>query len=425
MRFPGRGGRAVTGLLAAEFASTLGTEMSGLAIAWAVLTRTGSAAQMGLVMAVEVAPAALVALAGGRLVAALGPRRVALVCEGARAPLLGAIALLLARPDLNLPLLLALVALSGVMISPHLAAQRLLLARIGGEEATAVRRSNAGLQAATRAGTLLGPLIAGSLIAALGPAPVIALDAGSYLLSFALIAACVPSRLGTVTPADVGGGGGACRYLREDVLSRGLLWSSAGSELAFQALAAALPVLALTRYGGNPSAVGLLFACWGLGALLGNLLLAGLGRIGSQLKLAALAATGTALCMWALSTLPALAPAAVLLVALGVSTGVRGPLVMTFCVLRAPRELRAQVTTLFISLLLCSTPVALIVAGPGMELLGVRPVLVVAALVTTVCAARFAFLARAERPRRLGSGAGRSRQRRDDLTPFRLEPRRP
>lgn len=142
---------AVRALYLSEFASTLGTQMSGLAIAWSVLTKTGSPTEMALVMAAEMAPVGLAALAGGRIAATLGPRRIVLVCDGSRVPILVAVAAILSRPDPPLAPLLVLVALAGFAISPYLAAQRLLLTEIGGEETDAVRRSSAGLQVATRA----------------------------------------------------------------------------------------------------------------------------------------------------------------------------------------------------------------------------------------------------------------------------------
>jgi MFS family permease len=390
--------RATRALYASEFASTLGTQMSALAIAWAVLTETGSSGQMGLVMAAEMAPVGLAALAGGPIAAAIGARRLVLICDGGRVPILAAVALALSRLDESFVPLLALVALAGLAISPYLAAQRILLTEIGGEEVDAVRRSSAGLQVSTRSAVLIGPLLAGALIPFVGPVTVVAIDAATYLLSFLAVAAFVPRGVG----GPVGAAAKAERawpYLRHDPVVRGLLSASAGAEFAFQALAAVLPVMALTTYDAGAGTAGLLIASWGLGALGGNLSIALLKRVRAPLTVSAWAALLTAFGFLAIAALPPLPITLALLVLVGISTGVRGPLVLTHSILRVPSPLRPQVTTLYFSLLLCSAPIALLVAGPAIQWLNVQVVVGAAAAILFACAASFGRIASSVTPR--------------------------
>src|SRR2546425_6255311 len=64
--------RSIAAVVLAEVASSLGTEMTWLAIPWFVLASTGSPARMGLVFAAEAAPTALLGIPGGAVVQRFG-----------------------------------------------------------------------------------------------------------------------------------------------------------------------------------------------------------------------------------------------------------------------------------------------------------------------------------------------------------------
>ena len=85
--------RGLMGILAREVISLTGSQMTWVALPWFVLTTSGSATRMTLVMATEAAAVALGGFAGG-LATRLGARRTMLICDGARAPLMAAIPLL-------------------------------------------------------------------------------------------------------------------------------------------------------------------------------------------------------------------------------------------------------------------------------------------------------------------------------------------
>src|SRR5574340_713585 len=97
---------AVGALVAAEIVSTLGSRMTYLALPWFVLVTTGSPGKMSLVLAVEIAPMAVLGIPSGTVVQRLGARTTMLVSDFARAPLLAAIPLLDAAGALRFGLLL-------------------------------------------------------------------------------------------------------------------------------------------------------------------------------------------------------------------------------------------------------------------------------------------------------------------------------
>jgi hypothetical protein len=90
--------RRVSALLAAEVVSSIGTQMTWLALPWFVLTTTGSPQRMTYVIIAEVVPLAVFGFAGGAIADRLGNRRTMLVCDLARVPLMAAIPRCM-RPD--------------------------------------------------------------------------------------------------------------------------------------------------------------------------------------------------------------------------------------------------------------------------------------------------------------------------------------
>jgi MFS family permease len=173
--------------------SLLGTAMSTVAIAWAVLDNGGSASGLGLVMTADVVPQVLLLAVAGVVADRLGRRRVMLAADllrcGAQASL--AVALFAGRPTLWLFVLLALCCGTGdAFFSPALGA---LTVEMAPRDQLGNANALYGLAAsATRIG---GPALGGVLVAATGPAAVVAADAASYAVSaIALRLLRVPAR---------------------------------------------------------------------------------------------------------------------------------------------------------------------------------------------------------------------------------------
>ena len=142
--------RRLAALLGAEVISSLGTQMTWLALPWFVLRTTGSPQRMTWVLIAEIVPIALLGFWGGAIAARIGTRRTMLICDLARVPLLGAIPLLQSLGLLPFPVLLALVAASGVFIAPYMGVQRAVVPELVGEEQGDVATATALFQAANR-----------------------------------------------------------------------------------------------------------------------------------------------------------------------------------------------------------------------------------------------------------------------------------
>jgi MFS family permease len=99
--------RRVAALLAAEVISSLGNQMTWLALPWFVLRTTHSPERMTWVIVAEILPIAVLGFWGGAIAARIGTRRTMLACDLVRAPLLASIPVLHEVGLLSFPLLLA------------------------------------------------------------------------------------------------------------------------------------------------------------------------------------------------------------------------------------------------------------------------------------------------------------------------------
>src|SRR4051794_16912294 len=180
--------RGLAALLAAELISTTGSMMTWLALPWFVLTTTGSAARMTVVAAAEVLAYALFGIPAGSFVARVGARRSMLIADGLRAPLMLLVPALHWAGRLEYWQLVVLAFAIGLLGTPYLSAQRVVMPEMLGEDASAVSKANALLQSATRATTLLGPPLAGVLIGVIGAPSVLVVDGLTFAASFLLVA---------------------------------------------------------------------------------------------------------------------------------------------------------------------------------------------------------------------------------------------
>src|SRR3954451_13455366 len=124
----------VLAVVAADAASTLGSEMSAVALPWFVLVSTGSAARVAGVLPAEFAGVALLGLPAGRLAPALRARRAMLTAEGIRAPLLLLIPVLHWVGALHYVMLLVVGLVVGACFTAYSSAQRVLLAEASNDD---------------------------------------------------------------------------------------------------------------------------------------------------------------------------------------------------------------------------------------------------------------------------------------------------
>jgi MFS family permease len=391
--------RHVAALIAAEIVSSLGSRITFLALPWFVLVTTGSAAKMGIVLAVQLAPIALLGIPSGSLVARLGARRTMQLADLVRAPLLCSLPLLHAAGVLTFPLLLAIVFLIGCFIAPFFASQRVILPELVGEDETTVAQANAVVEGATTLTNLLGPLAAGVLIATLGATNALYVDAATFLVSFLVLTFFVPAR--PALPQIEGSHGllAGLRFLLRDELLWRIGLAAVFLNMFGSALSAALPVLAFEEFGESSRVAGALFASLGAGALVGMVLAVRLMPRFKPLRLAAVGIVALPLPIWLLGLdLPLWATMAALFVSTIPQPLVNAP-VIGLMTMRTPEALRPKVMTSVLTVAMLAGPVGLAAAGPLLQVLGTRPVFVIVAAGMTVFALYFASVALRYGPR--------------------------
>jgi MFS family permease len=371
-------------LVAAEIISTTGSQMTWVALPWFVLTTSGSATRMSFVVAAEVIGMGVLTIPGSRLLGGLGARRTMLFCDLLRAPLIALVPILHWSGGLSLWILLGIAFAIGALTAPSFSAHKLILPELFGENERLVTEANALTQAASRASLLLGPIVAGVLIGFIGAPAVLLVDAGSYLLSFLVVAVFIPRRPPIEAPEEGRSVKVAVRFLIREPLLR--IWGPALAigDMAWTAFFVAVPVLVVARFDSNPRIVGWLFASFGLGALLGNAISYRVARRIEGTQLIAMFILGQALPLWLLTLqLPASAYSAALAVS-GIANGIVNPPLHATMTLRVPPALRPVVLPTMMLTWTILQPVGLFAAGPVLDAFGAEPVMVAFAVIQTL-----------------------------------------
>ncbi|HEU0335474.1 MAG TPA: MFS transporter [Gaiellaceae bacterium] len=402
------GRRPVAALLTAEVVSTTGAQMTWLALPWFVLTTTGSATRMTLVVAAELVGFAALGLPGSRVLARLGAWRTMVGCDLLRAPVMLVLPVLHWAGGLSFGLLLGVALALGALGAPYFAAQKIIVPELLGEDEALVARASALFQGATRVTLLLGPVAAGVLISVVSAPAVLLVDAATYAVAAVLVLAFVPRPASAHTDAEEAGLRQGLRFLARERLLR--VWAPvlAVGDAAWAAFFVTIPVLVVERFDSDPRVAGWLLASFGVGAVAGNVVAYRvlLARV-QGLTLVAACVLGQALPLWLLATdAPAIALSAAL-AASGIANGLVNPSLHALLTLRVPPLLRPPALTAMMVLNVVLQPVAVFGAGPVLDAYGAEPVLVAFAAVQTVAMAALALSALRERALlAVGSAAG-------------------
>lgn len=224
---------------------------------------------------------------------------------------------------------------------------------------------------------MLGAPLAGALVAWLGAANAVWVDAGSFVLAAAIVAVAVPAA-GSATTArrpylsEVVDG---LRFIAREPLVRALLVLTTIGNFFISPLGpVVLPVYAREELGGA-GAFGALMAAYGAGGLMGIALFGVVGNRLSRRRVYVALALVYPLVSAMLIALPPLAPALVVLALVGVVAGAGTPLFQTVRQERTPSELRGRVFATVAAAEAMAVPPAVLIAGYVVEGLGLRAAL--------------------------------------------------
>jgi MFS family permease len=388
-----RSKRPLVALLSASGISLIGTRLSVIALPLFVLITTGSPTRTGLVAFAEMTPMVLAQALAGPITDRVGPRRVSVLCDLVSGSVLALIPLLYALDRLSFGALLVIVAFLGLARGPGDGAKFVmapLVAAATGQPAERVLGLEDGI---SRSASVLGPLGAAGLVAALGAPTAIAFDALSFLVAAVLVGVGVPRSVGAAAAghADDDPASYLARlrvgaaFVRRDGLLRSIVYMVGTTNLLDQALSTVLIVVWARSRGGGAGLMGLVAASMGAGAVIGALTAASIGhRLPRRLTFAVsfflvsaprFGVFGLGAPLWVV--LP------VLFVG-GLGVGTINPILGAVQIERIPEHLRARVLSLMTSATACLVPFGGLVGGLLTDRFGISAALLTCGAVYTV-----------------------------------------
>jgi MFS family permease len=256
---------------AANLVSNFGSWMQNTALYWLVLRITGSGSALGALSLCLYGPVLVFGLLGGALADRVGPRRVLL---GTQIGLAVAALLLFLLSVTGSQALLPVLGLSlarGFIICINAPSRQAFLASVvQREDLSSAISLNASAWNASR---ILGPSVAGLVIAWSGVNVCFALNAVSYIGVIGVLFAIRPTRgaehaepRAEKTGRDLWSG---LRYIRGQPYLTTILLAFIAVSFISISFAVLIPIFAFDRFHQNPSAYGFLSSALGLGALLG------------------------------------------------------------------------------------------------------------------------------------------------------------
>jgi MFS family permease len=356
-------------MFTAQLVSSVGSQVTLVALFFQVYELTESTLSVGLLGLVMVVPTLLLALLGGAIADSMDRRRLLVLVQVAMAATSLTLAWLATHDS---PPLWALYALAAVASS---------FAAIDGPARTAVIPmlvDHATLRSAvqlrevlTQSGRTFGPILGGVLIAQVSLPAAYLLDTATFVVAFVLflgLPRLVPEtrrrfELSSITEA-VG-------FVRERPVLAATFWADLVAMVLGQQRAL-FPAYATTVFGGGAMTFGLLVAAPSAGAMVGLLFMGvfrGVRREGLAVLLA-VATWGACIALFALS--PWLWLALLLLAGAGAADMVSAIFRQTILLTIVPDELRGRMSAVHIMVVTGGPPVGDLVSGTMGELVGIR-----------------------------------------------------
>lgn len=371
-------------LLAGLGVSSLGDGISTVTIAWLAVT-IAPAGSLGLFVGLAIAaytlPGVIGALTLGGPLRGRPARALVLAHCILRAGCLSLIGLLAVAGALTPPVYLALLAGSSLMAAWGNAGEYTMLSALAGASGRFAVNSLASAQASFA--FIIGPVLAGLLLATVSPGWLLLLDAASFaFLGFAAWLTRTDAGA-TENPVDMQAAESGFRLLRRrDLLSLTVL--SWVFFFLYGPVEVALPVYVAQDLQASAQLLAAYWTAFGVGALASNLVTGSL-RAGNMRRLALVIVAGWGACLlpfWG-------APIPVTLVFFGIGGIVYGPFIpLTYALFQSATatENLPAVLAARSAVLMVSTPLGTALGGPMVGLLGGAATLALSGVATVLLA---------------------------------------
>ncbi|OKK21919.1 MFS transporter [Streptomyces sp. CB00455] len=371
--------------------SDLGDGMSVVAVVWLALAlgpEGGEGALAGIAVAAYVLPGALGALVLGRWMRRLPAGRLLVTDSSLRAALLGAVPLAHLAGLLTPAVYVGLLGASSLLHAWGKAGKHALFVPVLGPAQRLT--ANSVLSTSLWSATIAGPALAGLLVTVVSPAWIIGLDAATFaVLAFRTRRTTLPPPSAPATepaeqppaqpaPQPVHVNGGAQRGLR--ILLRrpellGLLAVTWVFNLAFGPVEVALPLFVVDDLDAGAGLLGVYWAAFGSGAVIGALALGAVRRLPLwPAILGVIAGHGIGLLAFAFTHTPL--PSLLGFAFAGLVYGPYSALSLTLIQGRTPAESLTSVLAARSAVLLTGSPLGAALGGLPLDRTGAPAVLV-------------------------------------------------
>jgi hypothetical protein len=355
-------------LWVASSLSLIGDFFSYVAIAWLVLQLTGSSLALGSVLVVQAIPRGVLMLVGGAISDRVSPRVAMLASMGLRVALVAPLAVVVLTGHVQMWEVYGISFVFGVVDAFFMPASSSILPRLVADHQ--LEAGNAVLNVSAQVAIVLGPTLAGVVVATAGTGWAFAADAACFAVG-AIFVLWLPKaatdKSGGSTRSKPGLGSqivAGFRYAWADVGIRSLLLVIAALDFAAGgAIGVGLPTLAHGRFGAGAAGLGILLGAWGVGATAGAL---GSGMVKRPERMGWLI---VGVCAWlgitigAVGLIPTLAPAAVVMAIAGFSSGAVNTFGISWLQRRTDPAMQGRVMSLVMLASVGLVPVAYALSG--------------------------------------------------------------
>ena len=394
----GTGQRSRAPLLGLETATLLSGAGNGAAtvvLPWLVLERTGSAGSAGILAAATALPLLISSLFSGTIVDRIGRRRTAVGSDVLSACSVATIPVLDALVGIDLFWLVALAVVGAVFDPAGVTARETMLPATAARAGWPLERVNGLHEAVWGVAFLIGPGLGGVLIATVGAADALWVTAVGFTLSALLVACIRVPDAGRPVAADAPesiwrGTVDGLRFVARDPLLRGLTVMTAVIVSVYMPIEGVLLPVHFEEQG-EPGRLGAIIMAMSLGGIVGALGYGSLGHggLGGRLRRSGAfrgALIGTAAFLLVLAALPPYFVMLAAAVGIGVCYGPVGPILNLAMQTRTTEAMRGRVVGIITSTEYAAGPIGYLVVGAATQRFGVRPTLMVVAVLVALVA---------------------------------------
>lgn len=344
-----------------QLISLSGTWMQTVAAIWVVLSLTGSGVAVGLTTALQFLPMLLIGAWGGLLADRIPKRRLLIATQALMAiPALGLFAVTATGVVTPWMVYLAVFAMGSVNAIDNPTRQSFVIEMVGADRVVNAVSLNSVIVQAAR---IVGPALAGILIATVGVVPCFALNALTFVAMIFALRRMDPERLYAppVAERERGAIRAGLRYvLRTPELVVPLALMALVGTLGFN-FQVVLPLLAKFSFDSGAMTYATLVSAMAVGSIVGALVNGHRGRTGPRLIAGGALAFGVA-ALWA-AAMPTLAFEVPALMLLGAASVTFAATINSTLQLAVAPEMRGRVMALYSVVFLGSTPIGAPLAG--------------------------------------------------------------